>query len=246
MTFSVITCTYNAEAVLKRTLDSVRKQTCSHVEHLIIDGASTDNTCAIAKEYEAGEHVHRVRVISEKDRGLYDAMNKGMSLATGDYIVFLNAGDEFYDENTLGDIAARLGDDAYGVIYGNTEIVDDKGKSLGMRRLQPPKKLTWKSFRDGMLVCHQSFYANTDIAKRTPYDLKYKLSADVDWCIRILKESERMGLTTLNMKKTLCRYLEGGMSVKSHRTSLMERFSIMRRHYGLISTIYKHITFLFR
>ena len=246
MTFSVVTCTYNAEAVLKRTLDSVRRQTYVNVEHLIIDGASTDNTCTIAKDYEAGEHVHRVRVISEKDRGLYDAMNKGIALATGDYMVFLNAGDELYDENTLSDIASQVGNSAYGVIYGNTEIVNGKGESLGLRRLQPPKKLTWKSFRDGMLVCHQSFYANTDIAKRTLYDQKYKLSADVDWCIRMLKESENMGLKTLNMEKILCRYLEGGMSVKSHRASLMERFSIMCHHYGLISTIYKHITFIFR
>lgn len=77
------------------------------------------------------------------------------------------------------------------VVYGDTDIVDNEGRFLYHRRLQPPEKLTWKSFRQGMLVCHQSFYARSDIAKANRYDLKYRHSADVKWCIEVMKEADR-------------------------------------------------------
>ena len=152
----------------------------------------------------------------------------------------------FYDADTLSDVAQKIGDRDYGVIYGDTELVEDNGQSLGMRRLRPPEVLTWRSFGNGMLVCHQAFYANTEIAKRVAYNTDYRFSADVDWCIRIMKTAEAENLPNLNTRMTLCRFLEGGMTAKNHRASLMERFNVMRRHYGLIKTIYKHITFFFR
>ena len=97
---SVITITYNAARTLQRTLDSVLSQTYSHVEHLIIDGASKDDTLRIAEQYQAASP-HEVIIQSEPDKGLYDAMNKGLQRATGDYVVFLNAGDSFYAPDTL-------------------------------------------------------------------------------------------------------------------------------------------------
>ncbi len=246
MRFSVITCTYNASAVVERTLESVSRQTYDDVEHIIIDGASTDDTTDKVRSYASSSHRHKVVVVSEPDRGLYDAMNKGLRHASGDYLVFLNAGDRFYDDSTLESLNALIGEKEYGVVYGNTMIVDEQGNEKGLRRLQPPERLTWRSFSDGMLVCHQSFYANTAIAKHITYDLQYRYSADVDWCIRIMKEAEKAGLPLLNSHMTLCSYLEGGMSVQNHRASLLERFQIMRRHYGLLTTVRKHLTFLFR
>lgn len=246
MTFSIITCTYNAASTLAYTLESVRRQTWDDVEHIIIDGVSSDETTDMIARYQQEEQRHKVTVICEPDHGLYDAMNKGLSLATGDYLVFINAGDGLHSDHTLADIAAQTGHRKCGVIYGDTAIIDSEGNSVGLRRLRPPKELSWKSFADGMLVCHQAFFANTDIAKRTPYALKYRLSADVDWCIRVMKEAEREHLPLHNTGEILCNYLEGGMSVQNHRASLLERFNIMRRHYGLLTTIYKHITFLFR
>lgn len=245
VSFSIITCTYNAESVLQRTLDSVRQQTYPHIQHIIVDGASKDRTMQMVEEY--GD----ATVISEKDNGLYDAMNKGIGMAEGDYLVFLNAGDCLASPTTIEELARQVsegyqGKALPGVIYGNTMTVDDNGKELGLRRLQPPPTLTWRSFSNGMLVCHQAFYARTDIAKRTPYDLRYRISSDVDWCIRIMKESENQGLKLHNSNMVLCRYLAGGMSIKNHRASLFERFDTMRRHYGLITTIIKHISFLFR
>ena len=174
-------------------------------------------------------------------------MNKGIQLAKGDYIIFLNAGDEFAEEDTLTSVAEQLkGKQLPGVIYGNTDIVDENGNFLRKRRLAPPEKLSWRSFKHGMLVCHQSFYAKTDIAQKVPYNLNYKLSADVDWCIRIMKEAEQQGLALWNTHMTLSSYLEGGMSVQSHRASLKERFNVMSDHYGKIATIGMHLWFVVR
>ncbi len=252
ITFTIVTCTYNAAAVLQRTIDSVKAQTHPGVQHLILDGASKDATMDMVREYAAGQP-DRVLVVSEPDRGLYDAMNKGLALAKGDYLVFLNAGDKLHSVTTLTDLAAQLEVEATanrdmlpGVIYGQTDVVDDAGKFVSHRHLQAPDKLTWRSFKNGMLVCHQAFYVRTDIARRIKYNLNYRLSADVDWCIRVMKETERMGLKLYNSHLVLCDYLEGGMSVKSHRASLLERFSIMKKHYGMVTTVWQHIKFVKR
>lgn len=252
MTITLITCTYNAEPVLQRTLNCVLKQSYADIEHIIIDGKSKDDTLKMAEQYKATSNIqrtgHKVTIISEPDKGLYDAMNKGISYATGEYLCFLNAGDMLYDENTIRDIAAAVKADGktYGVIYGETDIVDDNGNFISKRHLQAPKTLNWRSFRHGMLVCHQSFYANTSIAKQTPYNLKYRISADVDWCIRIMKQAEQQGLSNLNTQKVLCRYLAGGMSIKNHRASLMERYETMCEHYGTATTIIMHLRFAVR
>lgn len=244
--FTIITCTFNASKYIDRTLNSVRSQSYPHIEHFIIDGVSKDDTVKKAQTY-AYDSRYPVIVKSEPDKGLYDAMNKGIQLAKGDYIIFLNAGDEFAEEDTLTSVAEQLKGDALpGVIYGNTDIVDENGNFLRKRRLAPPEKLSWRSFKHGMLVCHQSFYAKTDIAQKVPYNLNYKLSADVDWCIRIMKETEQQGLALWNTHMTLSSYLEGGMSVQSHRASLKERFNVMSDHYGKIATIGMHLWFVVR
>lgn len=250
--FTVVTCTYNAAPVLQRTLDSVMKQTYCNIEHLIIDGVSKDKTLAMVKTYkhksDVGENAHEIVVCSEPDKGLYDAMNKGIDRATGDYIIFLNAGDVFSSEDTLEYVQSCVGEgeELPGVLYGDTDIVDEKGVFLRHRRLTPPPHLTWRSFKWGMLVCHQSFYARADIAKRTHYNLRYRFSADVDWCIRVMHESARCGLPLRNVHAVVTNYLDGGMTVLNHRASLRERFEVMRSHYGLFTTLFVHTWFLVR
>ena len=244
--FTIITCTYDASKYIDRTLESVRGQSYPHIEHFIIDGVSKDDTVKKAQTYAYDSH-YPVIVKSEPDKGLYDAMNKGIQLAKGNYIIFLNAGDVFYEEDTLTNIAEQLKDKPLpGVIYGDTNIVDEEGNFIRKRRLAPPEKLSWKSFKQGMQVCHQSFYARTDIAKQVPYNLIYKYSADVDWCIRVMKAGAEQGLTNLNMHSVLTDYLDGGMTGKNHRASLIERFRIMAHYYGLMTTIWNHFLFLFR
>lgn len=250
--FSIITCTYNAESVLQRTLDSVLEQTYSHVEHIIVDGASTDATLNMVEAYrqksDAEDWCHEVRVKSEPDRGLYDAMNKGIQRATGQYVLFLNAGDTFPSADTLELVAESVGEgeEPPAVLYGDTDVVDDDGHFLRHRRLSPPRRLTWRSFMKGMLVCHQAFYARTDLAKVTPYDLHYRFSADVDWCIRIMRLARRRRLPMRNVGAVVVNFLDGGMTTTNHRASLKERFHVMAHHYGFVPTVLMHAWFVIR
>ena len=250
--FSIITCTYNAEKVLLRTLDSVMKQTYCNIEHLVIDGMSKDKTLALVKAYqhknEVGESAHDIILYSEPDKGLYDAMNKGIDRATGDYLIFLNAGDVFPSADTLEFVEGCVGEGEQlpGVLYGDTDIVNMDGRFLRHRRLAPPKRLTWRSFMWGMLVCHQSFYARTDIARDIHYNLDYRYSADVDWCIRIMRESALRKLPLRNVNAVITNFLDGGMTTKNHRASLKERFQVMRSHYGLLLTLVMHAWFVIR
>ena len=236
--FSIITVTYNAGDVIEDTIQSVITQTYKNIEYIIVDGASTDKTMSIVESYRP--HIHTV--VSEPDHGLYDAMNKGIRLATGDYVCFLNAGDELHEDDTLQLMVHSLSglSELPDVIYGRTAIVDREGHFLRMRRLELPEHLTWRSFRQGMLVCHQAFFARRDRA--VPYDLNYRFSADFDWCIRVMKQSRILHNTHL----VLIDYLNEGMTTRNHRASLRERFRIMCRHYGYVQTIALHLKFAFR
>ena len=237
--FSIITVTYNAGKVLEDTIQSVVFQTYRNVEYIIVDGGSKDNTLEIAEKYR-----NRIsKVISEPDKGLYDAMNKGIRLATGDYLFFLNAGDELHENETLQKLVHTLkGKELPDVIYGETAIVDEEGHFLHMRRLSAPDTLTWKSFKQGMLVCHQAFIARRELAINDLYDLRYRFSADFDWCIRIMKKAKCLHNTRL----TLIDYLKEGMTTRNHKASLKERFRIMAKHYGWLSTIAHHGWFVIR
>lgn len=235
--FSIITVTYNAARVLEDTIQSVITQTYKGVEYIIVDGGSTDGTTALIDRYR--EHIHTV--VSEPDKGLYDAMNKGLRMATGDYVCFLNAGDALHEDDTLLlAVHSIKGDTLPDVLYGETEIVDAEGHFLRMRRLSAPEHLTWKSFRTGMCVCHQAFFARRELAE--PYDLQYRFSADFDWCIRVMKKSRTLHHTHL----TLIDYLNEGMTTRNHKASLIERFRIMCRYYGFLPTVVRHIGFALR
>ena len=247
MKVSIITITFNAGRTLQRTLDSVACQTYQDIEHLIIDGVSKDDTLAIAERYQQ-ESRHEVIIQSEPDKGLYDAMNKGLQKSTGDYLVFLNAGDTLYAPDTIETVAKPIANSQkpIAIVYGDTAITDAEGNFLHLRTHRPPETLTWKSFKQGMLVCHQAFYVRTDIAKQYPYDLQYRHSADVDWCIRVMKEAERQGLVLVNTHAVLANFEEGGDTTQHHRDSLKERFKIMMHHYGLVQTVVMHAWFVVR
>lgn len=235
--FSIITVTYNAAKVLEDTIQSIVTQTYKNVEYIIIDGRSTDGTLGIINKYR--NHIHTV--ITEPDQGLYDAMNKGIRLATGDYLCFLNAGDCLHEDDTLQLMTHSVtGTTLPDILYGETDIVDSEGHFLHKRRLSAPEILTWKSFKKGMLVCHQAFFVRRDLAE--PYDLHYRFSADFDWCIRIMKKAKVLHNTRL----TLIDYLNEGMTTQHHKASLKERFRIMTKHYGLINTLAHHAWFVLR
>ena len=245
-----VTITYQAEKVLQRTLNSVLEQDYPEITHLIIDGASTDGTLEMVNDYiersNAADNGHKVLLMSEPDDGIYDAMNKGLRSLDGDYVCFLNAGDFLPSSDIVSRIVEKVNGQLPAVLYGDTDIVDGEGHFLHHRRLSPPEHLTWKSFRHGMLVCHQAFYARTDFAIATPYNQKYRYSADVDWCIRIMKAAARENVPLQNLHMVVVNYTEEGQTTLHHRESLLERYRVMECHYGRISTFFMHCWFVVR
>lgn len=227
---SIITITYNAESVLTPTMESVAAQTCRDYEQIIIDGASKDRTLDIARKFD------RIRILSEPDRGLYDAMNKGLSMARGKYVLFLNAGDAFHSPEVLEAYAerARLGDD---IIFADTVIVNSKREVTGPRHYTAPDYLTSESFSRGMLICHQAFMVRTAIAPK--YDLGYRFSADYDWTIRCISNADLRRCT--NLHTVAIDYLSDGMTDRNKFASLRERYAIMAKHYGHPAAIRRHI-----
>lgn len=232
-TISVITICYNAGHALRHTVASVCSQTYPHVEYIVVDGVSTDRSLETINDY----YPLISRIISEPDNGIYDAMNKGLSIASGDYVCFMNAGDSFASRDTLSDALGGITGELPDIIYGETDIVDSEYRYVRHRRLRAPEQLKYESFRHGMVVCHQSFYARRSIAPL--YDTQYQFSADVDWCLHILRRAQHIHNTHL----TLTHYLEEGTTTRNHCASLRERFRIMRRHYGFIPTLTSHIYF---
>ena len=229
---SIITVTYNAQNSLPATLESIRRQTFTLFEHLIIDGASSDDTVRIAQEAA----VPNTRILSERDRGLYDAMNKGLGLASGDYVLFLNAGDSLHSPDTLQKVAdAILANDYPGIVYGQTDIVGPDRRKIADRHFLAPENLTLQSFSNGMTVCHQAFYALRKITSNYLTNLKF--SADYEWCIRCLQRSHR----NVYVGDTVADYLSEGLTTQNHFKSLRERFWIMTYYYGFFPTLWRHI-----
>lgn len=233
MLFSVITITYNAAKVLPPTLHSIAEQTFADFEFLLIDGASTDATLRLAELAP----IALKRLYSSPDKGLYDAMNKGLQLAQGDYVIFLNAGDRFASPHTLRDYADAIlsAPTRPGMVYGQTLLVDFDGKIIGPRHHTAPEQLSAADFLRGMLVCHQAMAVRRDIAPL--YDLNYRFSADFDWSIKVLQRSP-LNVYTGNVTAL---YLHEGLTTQNHRKSLLERFRIMAHHYGLLPTLLSHL-----
>ena len=234
--FSVITVTWNAAGVIAPTLKSVKEQSCTDYEYLVVDGASTDDTLRMVNE--AG--IAGTRIVSERDKGLYDAMNKAIRLAKGKYLIWMNAGDAFAAADSLARMAAVAGSNP-GVIYGQTQVVNAERKVVGMRHLTAPAVLTADSFKHGMLVCHQAFVARRDIALQ--YNLAYRFSADYDWCIRVLQQSDHNAYVG---DAPIVSFLTDGLTDKHHKASLKERYHIMCHYYGTVATTIRHIGFAFR
>lgn len=225
---SVITVVYNNVADIERTMLSVLNQTYKGIEYIVIDGGSTDGTVQVIEKYKD----RLAKFISEKDNGIYDAMNKGLALTTGDYVLFMNSADEIYSNDTVANVFATAPDaDIY---YGETEMIDASGKSLGQRRHTAPANFTWKSFKYGMSVSHQAIYIKRALVE--PYDAQYQLSADIDWILSTAKKAK----TIVNVNQYVAKYQVGGMSKIKHRQSLAERFDIMKKHYGLLPTLFNH------
>lgn len=232
---SIITITYNAAKELQPTMQSVAQQTWKDFEHIIIDGASTDNTLEVAKQC----HTPNLRIISEPDKGLYDAMNKGLNNSKGKYVLFLNAGDTFHNADVLLKYAYACKNNA-DIIFADTIIVDASRRLIGPRHLTAPEKLSFQSFSEGMLICHQAFMVKKSLTP--PYDTTYRFSADYDWTVKCIQKTQPDRCVNLNM--IAIDYLADGTTDKNKWKSLIERFKIMCKHYGVIKTVGRHLAFI--
>lgn len=244
MKVSIITITFNPGELLNRTARSILDQSCTDFEYLLVDGNSSDGTLSEIPQLVASFKKKGIpmRWISEPDKGIYDAMNKGLKLAEGDFVWFVNAGDTIANSNTLENLIKSIpsGKSDPDFIYGETLIVDSSGKIMGERRLKAPMNLTWKSFKMGMLVCHQSMLVKRSLAPE--YDLNFHYSGDFEWTIRCLKKASVIHHSGL----VLSHFLDGGVSKKKMKASLKERFDIMAHYYGWFPTLIRHLWFVCR
>ena len=224
-------------------MQSVLNQTFTDFEYIIVDGGSKDKTFDIVKEFqkkgppeeESGQAI-RINAISEPDKGLYDAMNKGLRMAKGEFVLFLNAGDHLFETTTLEKIA-KAASPSTDILFGETMLVDDNRKHIGTRTeltvQKLPNHLTWRSMRYGMVVCHQSFLARR---KGTPQYIEGNLAADIDWVIKCLKNAKNQTSTHIIISE----YLMGGVSKTQHRQSLKDRFAVLKTHFGWFPNVINH------
>lgn len=235
---SIITVVFNNLAGLKHTYQSIKSQSSTDFEWLVVDGGSTDGTTAWLTDLAA----QNMRFISEKDAGLYDAMNKGLKMATGKFVWFMNSGDSIFSFDTVQLLLEQAtGKD---VLYGETMLVDEKNTELGIRSEKTtrvlPKKMTRFSMIMGMVVCHQSFIPQRSLAPA--YNLTYRFSADIDWVISCLENASSIH----NCEVILSNYLVGGLSAQNQKTGWKERWKIYVAHYGFVYTLLAHIYIAFR
>lgn len=235
---SIITVVFNSKNLIEKTIQSVINQPYEEKELIIIDGGSSDGTVDIIKKYQEKISFWK----SEPDKGLYDAMNKGLLAANGDYVIFINSGDVL-EKNILSKIFFRRGTDV-DVFYGETNLVNEKGELLGTRSKlttrKLPKVLTWKKLKYGMVVCHQSIFVKRAIAPL--YELNYRCSADLEWVIQSLKRSAKIENTNL----IISNYLVGGFSSSNQKRCIKERFKIYIKHYGVLDSLWIHTFIIFR
>jgi len=185
---TIITVVYNAVSTIEKTILSVVNQTYDNVEYIIIDGGSTDGTIDIIKKYET----QIANWISEPDKGIYDAMNKGINLANGEWINFMNAGDSFYENDTIEKFI-ELCDDRNGIIYGDSRRFFDVGVYFDRGAL---------SNLDYMPNCHQAFFVKTHLLKSKHFDTNYQICADAKFFCDIHK----LGYKYQHIPVVICNY----------------------------------------
>ena len=210
---SVITVCYNAAGVIEKTILSVVGQQYDNLEYLVIDGASRDGTMAVVSRYQ-----DRIsRIVSEPDRGLYDAMNKGISLATGDWILFMNADDVFVDPQVVADAAAFMEEHPEAeVVFGNTEQILEYG-TYTIRSEEP--------FRDNKITfCHQAAFVRTGVLRTHPFDLRYRYAADFEQLSHLYLDGRRFA----HLDRTVARMeMRGGTTFENTIASAEELYSII-------------------
>lgn len=237
---SVITVVLNRQHDIRFTLESVVHQSYSNVEYIVIDGQSKDGTLEIIAEYQS-----KIAFFSsEKDLGIYDAMNKGLQKATGDYVLFINGGDALHHRDVLKQLAGKflLNKPYPDIIYGECMFVDQNRREVGIRsvvRRNPlPEKLNKNSFLLGSNVTHQCFIIKKALAPM--YNLQYQLSSDLDWMLNGIENAKYI----VKFDGVIADFVLGDASSQHFGTSFKERFIIWTKHYGWLKTLFAHLFIL--
>lgn len=237
MKISVITVCYNSENVIEKTVQSVVNQTFNDFEYIIIDGASSDKTLDIIEKYK--QQTDKIKVFSEKDKGIYDAMNKGINHAQGDYLVFLNADDVFLHENVL-QLAAEKMQDNKELYYGDLVFLE---KSTGKINNRKQDNVNYVYLCGGMLF-HPAIFASKKLFEKIGnFDIQYKIVADYDWILRALVKNHA-SCKYINMPITIFADGEGASSnPKNKELHKNERKSVQKKYFSPVMIAFSNFMY---
>ena len=238
MKISIITATYNSAKTVRDTFESVLKQTYNDIEYIVVDGLSKDNTMEIIKEYEV-KFNGRMRYVSEKDNGLYDAMNKGIAMATGDVVGILNSDDFYTSSDILELVALNIRNNGIDAIYGDIHFVNDDNLNKCTRYYSSRIFRPWL-MRFGFMPAHPSFYCKRSVyTKYGAFNTNYRIGADFESLLRYLYINR---ISTKYIKRDFVTMRNGGVSTDGFRS----RLQIMKEHLKAMkeNSIYSNIFLL--
>lgn len=221
MQISIVTVAFNAVSTIADTLESVAAQTHPDVEHIVVDGASTDGTLAIVEHYVK----HVAHLISEPDTGIYDAMNKGLGLATGEIIGFLNADDVYADNGVLGRVSAIMAKDRLDAVFGDAEFVSPARPNQPLRRYNSerfrPERIAW-----GWMPAHPALFLKRSVYDRFgKFRTDYRIAGDFELVARIFRGGT---LTYQHVPEVWVRMRTGGISTGGWRNTLLLNQEVLR------------------
>ncbi len=239
MKISVVTICYNSAATITDTLASVAAQSFADVEHIIIDGASKDGTQDIVKHYiENNTGPHQIIFISEHDKGIYDAMNKGVARVSGDIIAILNADDVYAHENVLAQIAEKMAGGNIDALLGDVVFFRPEAPQKFVRRYDSsffsPQKLAY-----GWMPAHPAMFMKKSVYDRVgPFNISYRIAGDFDFVARAFAGG---ALRYLHVPEIMVRMRAGGISTAGWRSKLLLNKEVLRscRENGIATNIFK-------
>lgn len=222
---SIITVCYNEAGRIGKTIESVKRQTYENIEYIVQDGGSQDGTIEEIKR--AGEG-YPVQFYVEPDHGIYDAMNKAAARATGDYVLFFNVGDRFWDDRVIENVAEEIGKVSADLIYGNIVLVDPDGNRLNRRFSQFCARKCY--FLTGDAICHQAIFARRECVQKFPFLLEYSICADREWLLRLIEAGKR--LIYANCMVCICEM--EGFSSRNSQVYETEVRACVRKHFSAV------------
>ena len=229
MKISIVTATFNSGATLRDTIESVLRQSYADFEHIIVDGGSKDNTLDIVREYEP-LYNGRLRWSSEPDRGIYDAMNKGIARASGDVVGILNSDDFYTSPDVLEEVAKVLTDNDIDAVYGDVHYVNDGNLGKCVRYYSSRRfHRSWMRF--GFMPAHPSFYCRRSVYEKFgTFALSYKVAADFENLLRLIFVHR---ISTRYIPKDFVTMRTGGASssgLRSHKQIMNDHLRALRQN----------------